>query len=118
MVLRSYYLIFMGWSRRRAGIMKWSGKFLVYAGVFHVVCRGIGNILYIESCGRILVIILAITSLGHRYRHYYHSARSSLLLSLSLRLAIAIAIIITSLFYDSNYSSNHSDPMATTIAIP
>ena len=35
MVLRSYHLIFMGWSGRRDDIMKWSGKFLVYAGVSH-----------------------------------------------------------------------------------
>ena len=39
----------MGWSKRRADIMEWSGKFLVYAGVSHVVCRGMGNILYIEE---------------------------------------------------------------------
>ena len=38
----------MGWSGRRADIMEWSEKFLVYVGVFHCVCRGMGNILYIE----------------------------------------------------------------------
>ena len=73
-----------------------------------------GDILYIEeiwnytACVRILVIILAITSLDHG--HYYHSARPWLSPSLSLR--SAIIIIITPL----SHGSNHSHPMKATIA--
>ena len=48
MVLRPYHLIFMGWSGKFAGIIPWYGKFLVYVGVSHIICRNMGNILYIE----------------------------------------------------------------------
>ena len=45
-----------------------------------------------------LIIAIIITSLDHRYRYYYHSARSLLSLSLSLLLSLLfhiIAIIVT-----------------------
>ena len=29
--------------------MEWYGKFLVHVGVSHVICRDMGNILYIEE---------------------------------------------------------------------
>ena len=36
----------MGWEI--TGIMEWSGKFLIYAGVSHWYPTDMGNILYIE----------------------------------------------------------------------
>ena len=38
----------MGWSGKFAGIIPWYGKFLIYVEVSHIVCRGMGDILYIE----------------------------------------------------------------------
>ena len=93
MVLRPYHLIFMGWSGKFAGIISWYEKFLVYVRVSHVLCRGMGDILYIESCER----ILAITPLRYCHHYHYHSAPPLPLLLLSLRFAIAIIIIITPL---------------------
>ena len=90
MILRPYHLIFMGWSGRRAGIMKWSGKFLIYVGIFYFLCRGIRDILYIDLCELILVIILVIILLHYHHHvvkyssHYssYYFTLLSLLLSL------------------------------------
>ena len=67
--------------------MKWSGKFLIYVGISHVIYRGMGNILYIELCERILVIILVITLLYYhviKYSNHYSSYYFTLLSLLSL----------------------------------
>ena len=83
----------MEWSGKRAGIMEWYGKFLVYVGVFYVLCRGMRDILYIESCERILVIILVITSLHYYYHVVEYSSYYSSYYFISLSLLSSLHFI-------------------------